>query len=53
MEKMGLKIKPTGVFMPPLGGPQVAKTPPQKVELMPEVAKTLLVRVGINGLQEL
>jgi len=46
-------IKPTGVFMPPLGGSQVAKTPPLNVGLMPEVAKMPLVRVGINGLQEL
>jgi len=49
----GLKIKPTGVFMPPLGGVQISKTPPQNVELMPQVAKTPLVGIGINGLQEL
>ncbi len=46
-------IKPTGVFMPPLGRVQVAKTPPLNVELMPEIAKTPLVGIGINGLQEL
>jgi len=48
-----MKIKVTGVFMPPRCGSQVAKMPPQNVELMPEVTKMLLVAGGIKDLQRL
>ena len=48
-----MKIKVTGVFMPPLTPLQVAKMLPQKKKSVLQVAKMLLVKVRINDLQRL